>query len=150
MEKVVGSLVGVSYHTFDTIYNLIFTTERVIAFIIQNPSDIQLPSMFEQVFLGNMLSKRKERLNLAKATLELDSNLREKTIDDLLAMRELNFEIRYSAVTSVKITRGLFQSQLVFDTSSVRRTIRFNLSKKHIPDAQRLLELVLVSKIKEK
>jgi hypothetical protein len=69
-----------------------------------------------------------------------------------VALHPLNFEIPYREVTSVEIRRGLFQSQLRFDASklSARQIIRFTLSKGQIPDAQRLLELVLASKIKRK
>ncbi|MFC1937146.1 hypothetical protein ACFLWY_01145 [Chloroflexota bacterium] len=152
MEEIVGSLDGVSYRTYDTVCDLLFTAERVIAFIVRHPTDFQPPPMWEQVFVGNILSKRRGQLERASVTQALD-NLQEKSIDELLAMHQSNFEIRYSEVTSVKITRGLFQSQLVFDTSrpsTARQTIRFNISKRRIPDAQRLLELVLASKIKEK
>jgi hypothetical protein len=155
MEKIVGSLVGVSYHSFDTVFDLLFTTERVVAFIIQRPADIPYPltSRWEWIFLGGMWAKRREQLERAKTTQLRRRSLQEKTIDELVAMHPSNFEIRYSAVTSVEIKRGLFQSQLVFGApkpSTTRQIIRFNLSKNQIPDAQRLLELVLASKIKEK
>jgi hypothetical protein len=39
MEKIIGSLVGVNGHTFDIVYDLFFTTERVIAVIIRHPAD---------------------------------------------------------------------------------------------------------------
>ncbi len=155
METIVGSLVGVSHHTFDTLYDLLFTTERVIAFIIQHPNDIPYQStpMLEEVLLGGMLAKRREQLERVKTTQLRRRSLQGKTLDELVALHPSNFDIRYSAVTSVEITRGLFQSQLRFDVSKLSttgQTIRFTLSKKQIPDAQRLLDLVLVSKIKGK
>jgi len=150
METVVGSLVGVSYHTFDTVYDLLFTTERVIAFIIQHPADIPYRPTWREFFFGGMLTKRTEQPERAKIAQARRHTLQEKSIDELVTVDPLNFEIRYSEVTSVKITRGLFLSQLRFDASKLpttRQTIRFTLSKKQIPDAQRLLELVLASKI---
>jgi len=152
MEEIVGSLVGISYHTFDTIYDLLFTTERVIAFIIQHPTDIPYQPTWKQFLIGGMLSKRTEQSELAKITQARRHSLQEKPINELAALHPLNFEIRYGEITSVEITRGLFQSQLRFDTSkpSTRQIIRFTLSKEHIPDAQRLLELVIASKVKRK
>lgn len=150
MEKVVGSLVGVSYHTFDIIYDLLFTTERVIAFIIQHPTDIPLRPTWREFFFGGMLTKRTEQPERAKITQTRRRTLQEKSIDELVTVNPFNFEIRYREVTSVEIKRGLFQSQLRFDTSKLsttRKIISFTLSKKQIPDAQRLLELVLASKI---
>lgn len=150
MEEVVGSLVGVSYHTFDTVYDLLFTTERVIAFIIQHPADIPYHATWREFLFGGMLAKRTEQPERAKIAQARRHTLQEKSIDELVTVHPLNFEIRYSEVNSVKITRGLFLSQLRFDTSKLpttRKTIRFILSKRQIPDAQRLLELVLASKI---
>ena len=150
MEEVVGSLVGVSYHTFDTVYDLLFTTERVIAFIIQHPTDIPYRPTRREFLFGGMLAKRAEQPERAKIAQARRQTLQERSIDELVTVHPLNFEIRYSEVNSVKITRGLFQSQLRFDTSKLsttRKIIRFNLSKKQLPDAQHLLELVLASKI---
>ena len=155
MEKIVGSLVGVSHHTFDTVYDLIFTTERVIAFIIQQPGDnpYRSTSMLKDVFLGSMLTKRMEQSERAKITQVRRRRLQEIPIDELVAQHSLNFEIHYTDVTSCEITRGMFQSQLRFDASNLpttRQTIRFTISKEQISDAQRLLELALASKIKGK
>jgi hypothetical protein len=155
MEKIVGSLVGVSYHTFDNVYDLLFTTERVIAFNIQQPNDIsyRFTSMLKEMFLGRMATKRTERSEQAKIVQARRHNLQEKPIDELVALHPSNFEIHYNEVTSVEITRGLLQSQLRFEVpklSPTRQIISFALSKEQIPDSQRLLELVLSSKIKGK
>jgi hypothetical protein len=155
MEKILGSLVGVSYHTFDTVYDLLFTTERVIAFIIQHPTDIPYgsTSMLKALFLGSVLTKGAEQSERAKITQARRRNLQEKPIDELVTLHPSNFEIRYSEVTSVEITRGLLQTQLRFGASNLpttRQIIRFTLSKEQIPDAQRLMELALASKIKGK
>ena len=153
MDKVVGSLVGVSYHTFDTIYDLIFTTEKVIAFIVQHPTDVLYRPSLKQFFIGGTLDKRTEQSERAKIAQVRRRNLQEKRIDELVALHPLNFEIRYTEVTSVGIKRGLFQSQLRFDASKLankRQTIRFTISREQIPDAQHLLEQVLASKIQVK
>jgi len=151
MEKFVDSLVGVSYRTFDTVYDLVFTTERVIAYIIQHPSDVRHHdiSIVESVILGGIPAKIRENEERTKTTNVRRRSLQEKTLSELLALHPSNFEIRYSSITSYKVTRGLFQSQLRFDVSnpSTRgRTIRFTIAKKQIPEAQRLLGLVLDSK----
>lgn len=155
MEKIVGSLVGVSYHTFDNVYDLLFTTERVIACNIQHPNDTsyRFISILKEVFLGRMLTNRMEQSEQAKIIQARRHSLQEKPIDELVALHPSNFEIRYSEVTSVGITRGMFQSQLRLNVpklSPTRQIIRFTLSEEQISDAQRLLELVLASKIKGK
>jgi hypothetical protein len=100
-----------------------------------------------------MLTKRMEQSEQAKIIQARRHILQEKPIDELVALHPSNFEIRYSEVTSVEITRGLFQSQLKFEVpklSPARQIISFTLSEEQIPDAQGLLELVLASRIKGK
>ena len=155
MEKIVGSLVEISYHTFDNVYDLLFTTERVIACNIQHPGDTsyRFTSMLKDAFLGRMLTKRMEQSERAKTIQARRHSLQEKPINELVALHPSNFEIRYREVTSVEITRGLLQSQLRFEVPKLpptRQIISFTLSKEQIPDAQRLLELVLAPKIKGK
>lgn len=155
MEKVIGSLVGVSGHTFDIQYDLFFTTERVIAVIIQHPADIprQFASIWEAVFLGSGWTIRKERLEQERISQARRRTSQSLTPDELATAHPGNFEIRYSEITSVKITRRLFQSHLRFcvsRSSTTGQIIRFNLQKKQILEAQRLLELSLLSKIKGK
>jgi hypothetical protein len=155
MEKVIGSLVEVTGHTFDIVYDLFFTTERVIAVSIRHPADIpyQFRSVWQSVFIGSSWAMRKEQLDREKLARERRHATQSLTPDELVKAHSRNFEIRYNQITSVEVRRRLFQSQLRFcvSKSSPKWLItRFNLSKKHIPEAQRLLELVLPSKIKGK
>lgn len=154
MEKVIGSLKGVSGHTYDTIYELIFTTERVIAFLIQSPSDT--PSrigVLEYFFLGSWRSRHSEQLVKRRITEERARILQEKPLDELVQSNRLNFEIPYDEINSVEISRGLFQSYLKFHVltpSTANYCVKFTLNKKQVSDARSLLNLVLSSKIKEK
>lgn len=155
MEKVIGSLIGVSGHTFDIVYDLLFTTERVIAVSIQHPADIpyQFKSIWQTIFLGSGWTMRKEQLERERTAQTKRRSSQSLTPDELVNAHSRNFEIRYSEITSVEITRRLFQSQLRFcvpGPSTTGQIIRFNLQKKQIPEAQRLLEQVLFSKIKRK
>jgi len=97
-----------------------------------------------------MRKEQRERERTAQARRRTSQSL---TPDELVTTHPGNFEIRYSEITSVEITRRLFQSQLRFCVSRPSTTgqiIRFNLQKKQILEAQRLLELSLLSKIKGK
>lgn len=153
MEQIVGSLFGVSCHTFDTLYDLIFTTERVIACIIQHPNDFRYRLTLKEFFFGHMLAKRAERFKRMELAQERRHRLQAKPISELVTLHHSNFEIRYNEITSVEITRGLFQPQLKLDTSKLPTTkqiIRFTIPKSQITEAQRLLRLVLASKVREK
>jgi hypothetical protein len=155
MEKVIGSLDGVSGHTFDLQYDIFFTTERIIAVIIQHPADIpsQFTPVWKTMFIGSGWETRKEQREREKITQARRRSSQNLTPDDLFTTHSGNIQILYSEITSVEITRRLFQSQLrfyVFTPPTTRQIIHFNLSKKQIPEARRLLELVLLSKIKGK
>ncbi len=148
-EKIIGSLVGVSGHTFDIIYDLFFTTERVIAAIIWHPADVQQStSVWKTVLLGDILSGQRWKLEQRKTGQRRRRSLQGMTPDELASANPRNLAIPYSEITSAEITRRFFQSQLRFHVSGPSNKeliIRFNLSKKQIPEARRLLELVSLS-----
>ncbi|MFC2000801.1 hypothetical protein ACFLXE_08650 [Chloroflexota bacterium] len=151
MERVVGSLAGVSGHTFDAIYDLLFTTERVIAVIIQHPTDIPYRPKVTELFIGRGRAMRGEQLERQQIAESRRRALKERTPDVLVALHPLNFGIYYSVITSAEVKRGRFQSHLefhVYEASTVGRRVRFAITKKQIPDAERLLDLVLPTKSK--
>jgi len=66
------------------------------------------------------------------------------TPDELVSAHSRNFDIGYSDITSVELKRRFFQHQLRFYVSGPSkkgRIVSFNLSKKQIPEAKRLLKL---------
>ena len=154
MEKIIGSVVEVTGHTFDIIYDLFFTTERVIAVSIRHPADIpyQFRSIWQTLFVGSSWTMRKEQFEREKMAREKRRTAQNLTPDELVSAHSRNFEIRYSEITSVEIKRQLFQSQLRFGISeqSKLKITRFNLTRKQIPEVRSLLEQVLFSKIKGK
>jgi len=153
MEKSIGFLGRVKGHTYDTIYDLLFTTERVIAIIVQHPTDVPFKFGAMELFFGGQLSKQSNRLERKRVIEERRRLYEEKTLDELLVSHRFNFEIRYNTVMSFEVTRGLFRSQLKFHLSgpsNLRRSIHFTLTKDQVPNAQHLIDLVLPLKIKEK
>jgi hypothetical protein len=155
MEKIIGSLAAVCFHTYDNMFDLFFTEERVIACNVKHHGDIpyQNQSAVRELFIPGFSRKRAEQIEQAQITYERRRSLLDKTPDELITLHRSNFEIPYSEITSVEISRGLFQSYLKFDTSNpspLRQKIRFLLSKKQIPDARSVLERVIASKVKKK
>jgi hypothetical protein len=151
MEESIGSLERVSGHTYDTIYDLVFTTERIIAVIIRHPLDKSYQFGVAAFYFGvrpNSKHSRLERMKIAEHRRRL---YKEEAFDELVAGHRFNFEIPYSKVRSVEVTRGLFRSRLKFSISTpsnVEHKIQFTLPKKNTPEVQRLLDQVLPSKIK--
>lgn len=155
MERVVGSLAGVSGYTFDLEYDLFFTTERVIAVIVQHPADTQrqFTPIWTTMFLGSGWETRKEQREREKIAQERRRSSQNLAPGELVTTHSRNIEIWYGKITSVEVVRRLLQWQLRFyllAPPTTARTIHFNLSKRQIPEARRLLELVLLSKINRK
>lgn len=154
MEEVIGSLRPVSGHTYDTVFELIFTTERVIIFLIQSPSDTPARiGILELFVMGNWRNKYSERLEKKQIADERIRNLQKKSLDELISSHRLNQALRYDDITSVEIKRGMFDASLRLRASTPSNgdyKVKFTIEKKQVPEAQRLLELVLKEKIKGK
>ena len=153
MEKSIGMLKQVKGHTYDTIYDLLFTTERVIAIIVQHPTDVPYKFGAMELFFGGQLAKQIDRPERKRVADERRRLYEEKTLDELAVSHRFNFEIHYNMVKSVEVTRGLFRSQLKFRLSGpsiAGRSIHFTLTKEQVPNARQLIDLVLPLEIKEK
>ncbi|MFP3975906.1 MAG: hypothetical protein ACLFVK_06770 [Dehalococcoidia bacterium] len=155
MEEIVGSLVGVTGHTFDVVYDLFFTTERLIAVSIRHPLDKpqQLGSVWQTFLVGGKWEQRNEKIERERVAQERRCTLQSMSPDELIDAHPRNFGISYSEITSVEVRRRLFQSRLEFCVSeplTTEQTIRFNLSRNQIPEARRIVDQVLPSKIKGK
>jgi hypothetical protein len=148
-EKIIGSLVGVSGHTFDIIYDLFFTTERVIAVSIQHPADSLRPtSVWQTMFVGSFWSAGREELKRKRTAQEKRLSLQTMTPEELASANPRSFAVPCREIASAEITRSFFQSQLRFRLSGTparERIVHFNLTKKQVPEAQRLLELASLS-----
>ena len=153
MERRIGFLEGVSGHTYDTIFDLLFTSERVIVLLVQHPSEVEIKFGATELLFGNLLSKSKDRFEKKKTAEERFDKYGGKTFEELLAGHRFNFEIPYDTVDSVEINRGFFQSRLKFhlnDSSTRGPDLQFTLSKDQIPETQELLSRALPLKIKGK
>jgi hypothetical protein len=148
MDEIIGSLAGVSGHTSDIVYDLFFTTERVIAVIMRHPADVpyQFTHMWRTIFFGDSLSMRKEQTERDKIAQTRHDTSQGLSPDELVAASPMNFDIRYRDIASAEITHRLFQWRLRFHVSrpsADKRAISFTLSQKQVPEARRLLEKVL-------
>ena len=153
MEERIGLIEHVSGYTYDTIYDLLFTTERVIAVIIQHPTDVPYKTNVMDLFIGGQLTKQRELPERRKLAEERRRACREKPLDELVASHRLNFEIRYSTVTSVEVSRGFFRSHLKFHVtrpSTAEHTFHFTLHGAQVPNARNLIEQILPLKAKGK
>jgi hypothetical protein len=153
MEKSIGFLEGVSGHTYDIIYDLLFTTERLIALNIQHPSEVPYNFGVKELLFGGLVTKQRERFDKKESAEERLRAYEEKAFDELSAGQRFNFEIPYDLITSAEVARGLFQTRLKFqinNQSLTGPTLQFTLAKGQVPEAQKLLKLALPLKLKKK
>ena len=152
MEKILGVLERVSGHTYDTLYDLIVTNERVIAVILQHPSDEIHKLGFGGLLFGGRLAKGRKRPEREDTVENRLRSYEEKTFDEMMASHRFNFEIIYDHVSSVELTNRFFKSHLKFRLtrpSGPDIIIHFSLQKNQFSNTRHLMSLVLPSKIKE-
>ncbi len=154
METIVGVLPEVSGHTFDILYDLYFTEERLIAVLIQHPGeDINYKSSlnWQSIFLGNSISKRKEQNDLNRLADERRNKNKAMTPSQLATSHTANYEIRYKSIANLEIKTGILGNSLrITHTDPAFKGISFGLTKKQVKEIRPLLERILPSKIKGK
>jgi hypothetical protein len=151
MEERIGYIKRVSGHTFDTIYDLLFTTVRVIVVIIQHPLDVPFQIGTTETFFTGKRGKRNDRSERMKIAEDRLRHYEKKTLDELVTNQRFNFEIPYSKVQDVDLRKGLWRSSLRFRVSAPSGgliKIRFTFTKKKYIEARDLLGRVLSSKIR--
>jgi hypothetical protein len=96
-----------------------------------------------------MLSGQRGKLKKSREAQRKRHKLEKMTPDELAKAHPRNVTLRYDEIDSTEVKSRLFQHQLRFYLSAPTKTGRvvgFNLSKKQVPEAQRLLELASLSK----
>ena len=139
MERKIALVRHVSGHTYDTVYDLVFTTERVLALIVWHPGDAPNRFGMTEMLIGGQFAKLKERAAKAGLIEERRTLHEEKRLDEVLGLHRLNFEIPYRSIAAVEVKRGLFRSFLEFriiGASQTERTIRFTLARAQYGEAQ--------------
>jgi hypothetical protein len=153
MENVVGILEHASGHTHDIVYDLLFTRDRAIALIIRHPADIPYKFSVTELFIGSALGRQGERGDRMRIAEERRRDYRQRPTDKLVAADDRNFEILYTMVSAVEVSRSLFQSYLKF---TIQRpgaheiAIRFTLPRESAPLARSLVDQVLSAKHKKR
>lgn len=90
-----------------------------------------------------------ERIRIGQKRRRSHENM---TPDELASANPRNFAIPYSEIASAELTRRFFQWRLEFHLSGPsdkERIVRFNLSKKQVAEAERLLEMASPSGTEE-
>ena len=100
MEDVIGLLEDARGHTHDVVYDLLFTKDRVIALIVEHPSDVPYRFSVTDFLIGNQLGKQSDRFAKKRIVEERRRNYRQTANDKLVEANDRNFDVLYTAVTS--------------------------------------------------
>jgi hypothetical protein len=144
-EKIVGTLHDVMGHSFDTLYDLTFTEERMIAALVRSPSDT--PAAFSpfSFLVGDWFTKNKRQQDQLKISEERRKQSSELTLDELLSINPQNLGVRYSDISSIEIDHGLldYHLKIFLNRPSARKpAIVFTLKKNQVSEAHQILSLV--------
>jgi hypothetical protein len=146
MEKIIDIVHNVSGHTFDQLFDLIFTTHRLVIICIQNPSDVLHNYSLWEFLIGNWISKGKEKQEYNKIIDYYRSQEIVSSLNDLISANPLNREINYEDILSIKISRHLLRNQLklkIAKLPSESITLTFTISKEQVPYVKELLNKAL-------
>ena len=150
MEEKLSIIENVNGHTYDTIYDLIFTTERVIVVVIKHPLDIPVTFGVSEMFVGKWATSKADKIGQYNIAEERRRQINEKSLKEIISAHRFNFEIPYNDVKSVRLKKGLIKTRLEFkvDMKDNVYNIRYSIPKRLIPDVTNILEQVLAQKMK--
>jgi hypothetical protein len=143
---------GVSRHTYDTIFDLFFTRERMIAFIIQSPDDVSNSFSRWNFLMSNYFDKHKQRREQLKITEERKSKSKTLNPEELVAAHPSNFAVDYKDISSVEIVHRLLENRIQFQLSKPNTkgpAVEFLLRKEQVILAQDLIKKILPDKLRE-
>jgi|WetSurMetagenome_2_1015567.scaffolds.fasta_scaffold140645_1 hypothetical protein len=132
------------------VYDLYFTTERIIVISIQHPGDVQNSDSWVTFLFGGWINRRSDQFEQDKLSKERRNLAQRSTPAELLGQNPHNFEIPSNIIKSIEISRKLFQWQIRFHVSHpeiVRRT-HFSLNQNQVAEARRLVGLILPTRPK--
>jgi hypothetical protein len=150
VEEIIGTLHEVSGFTFDTLYDLIFTSERVVVVLILSPNDVVPSETWRALLITGWLSKRNEQQQQQKIIRERHHQSQTLTLNELVLKNSNNFEIRYSDITSIEIKHRLFQYQLCFNFKGISKNKpqrKFIIQKIQIPDLKIMLSRIATNTV---
>jgi hypothetical protein len=145
MEEIVGTLPDVTIHSFDIVYDLIFTSNRVIAANIKHPEDTPLTYTWRTAFLGSALDRRDQNIELERLAEVRREVEKSSSPNEIMISNPRNFAIPHKQVVAVEVKRRFFEWQVLFtilDDKKNQRQIPFYIKKHHVPEAQRLTALI--------
>jgi hypothetical protein len=151
-EEIIGTVQKVSGHTYDSVFDLILTSERVVVAIIQRPEDFPVRLSTWSFLVGNRFSRSRQEAERLEISKERQLQLETFSLDKVIALNPGSFAILYQDISAVEIKQGLFDRFLIFHlagTSKRGMSRTFTLKKKQLPLVRDLLSKTPLRNFKE-
>ena len=153
-SEIVGTVEGVSCHTWDTRYDLFFTDTAIIAAVVLHPSDL-VPlytkrTRLEGLLLGKGVSRTEVQALSRKVEYEKRQGFKNMTPQEIFRTHRANLKIAYRDILSVKVGKHVLRTTLEVDSRNINGTrtkLRFQLQEGQIESVKRLLNLTLPTKV---
>jgi len=142
VEQLIGTIAGVKVHTYDTIYDMLVTTERLVVVLVQHPQDTPASFGMAELLLGRWLANRRERAERAKLAENRRQAYQGMKLDEVLAGDRRNFQLPYSDIRSIRVSKGLLGAEILLElnpSKGVSHQPRLFLPKEQVSEANRLL-----------
>jgi len=148
LKNMVDVLQGVAGRTSDTIYDLFFSEKKVVFAILLRPSD--LARMYKpdllSVFVGRPLISEEIKTRSKKLIEKRRLSLKNKNVDEILAMDQANTQLTFEEIESVKIRNSFLSTYLEFRVGKQgKRKIVLSLKRSQVAEAERILSKVFPS-----
>ena len=151
MEKYIGHFGPVSGHTYDTLYDLIFTTHRMIAANTCHPTDTSYCFRASDLLIGRGLANKGEKaLRLAQSKGHVAINYADENLDELIEKRRFNFAVPLENISFFDIKKGLFKAKLqcrIITTSGDTKILKFQIAQKKCPEFEALIQKLLPERV---
>ena len=129
-------------HTFDVIYDICLTTDRVIAVLIQHPTDVAPSVFWSRMFIGGWGSRRKKEQEFNEIAAERHRKSQNLSPDELLELNPLNFQISNDDITLIELKSDisyLYHIKFHFNVSGRKLTRDFTIHKDQVQEMRQLL-----------
>jgi hypothetical protein len=141
MEEIIGIVYGVRGHTYDQLYDLVFTNHRLVIVCVQSPDKATPDFSLWEFLIGSFVSRGKEQRERHQKLEYCRSQENVTSLNSLIASHPFCSDINYQDILSVKISSRFGQNQFKLQVAgrpSGPITLTFTLSKDQIVNTKEL------------
>jgi hypothetical protein len=153
LESIVRIFDDVRGHTYDNIFDLVFTEKRILALRILTPFDGKSGhniSSMASLFVGSGFSRRNESIKRTELADKIRNSFKSMSLDELTSDSESCLEIPFSSVESISLSRGLLDQSIqisILGTQNARVKVKFHPDSEQLDEMQKILSELAPEKL---